>query len=49
MFRLNLQFGFAGFANPMVLTVDEGVIVDPFAVVRRADFTLHGRTPGPTD
>ena len=38
----NLEFGLAVFAHPVVLTFYKGVIVDPLAVVRRTDFTLHG-------
>jgi hypothetical protein len=40
--RFNLEFGLAVFAHPVVLAFYKGVIVDPFAVVRRTDVTLHG-------
>jgi hypothetical protein len=38
----NLELGLAGFAHPVVLALDEGVIVDPLAVVGRTKVTLHG-------
>jgi hypothetical protein len=40
--RFNLELGLAGFAHPVMLAIDEGVIVDPFAVVGRTDVTFHG-------
>jgi hypothetical protein len=45
MFGFDFQLRFAGFANPVVLSFDEGVIVDPLAVIRNTDVTLHGWTP----
>ena len=42
VFRLNLQLCLAGFTDPMMLTVDEGVIMDTLTVVSGANVTLHG-------
>jgi hypothetical protein len=37
----DFQFLFAGFADPVVFAVDEGVVVDALAVVFCTDVTLH--------
>ena len=39
---LNLQLCLAGFTDPMMLTIDEGMVMDALAVVSRANVTLHG-------
>ena len=39
--RFDFQFLLAGFANPMMFAVDEGVVVDAFAVVVCADIAFH--------
>ena len=41
VFGFDLQLFFAGFANPVVLAIDKGVVVDAFAVVFGAEITLH--------
>src|SRR5262249_4625735 len=43
VFSFDLQLFFAGFANPVVFALDEGVVVDTLTVVLRAEITLHGR------
>ena len=35
------EFLLAGFANPVMFTVDKGVVVDAFAVVVRAEIAFH--------
>ena len=42
VFRLDFQFLLAGFANPAVFAIDEGMVVDAFAVVVSADIAFHG-------
>ena len=41
MFRFDFQFFLTGFANPVVFSIDEGVIVDAFAVVVRTEIAFH--------
>ena len=41
MFGFDLEFLLAGFADPMVLTVNERVVVNALAVVVRAQIALH--------
>ena len=41
VFGFDLELLLAGFANPMVLAVNERVVMDPFAVVVRAQIALH--------
>ena len=41
VFRLHSQLLFAGFANPVMFAVNEGVIVDAFAVVVSAQIAFH--------
>jgi hypothetical protein len=41
VFRFDLQFLLAGFANPVVFSFDEGVIVDAEAVVVSAKIAFH--------
>ena len=43
MLGLNLEFLFAGFANPVVFAVDERVVVDAVSVVAGTQVALHGR------
>jgi hypothetical protein len=39
--RLDLQFLLTGLANPVMFAIDEGVIVDAFAVVVGAQIAFH--------
>ena len=41
MFRFDLQFFLAGFANPVVLAFDKSVVMDTLTVIVRAHVTLH--------
>jgi hypothetical protein len=41
VFRFDLQFFLAGFANPVVLALDKSVVVDPLTVIFRAQIALH--------
>jgi hypothetical protein len=41
MFRFDFQLLLAGFANPVMFSVDEGVVVDAFAVVVWTDIAFH--------
>jgi hypothetical protein len=41
VFCFDFQFLFAGFADPTMLAVDEGVIVDAFAVILCTDIAFH--------
>ena len=41
VFRFDFQFLLAGFANPVVFAVDEGMVVDAFTVVVRAEIAFH--------
>ena len=41
VFRFDFQFLLAGFANPAMFAVNEGVVVDAFAVVVCADIAFH--------
>ena len=41
VFCFDLQLLLAGFANPVMLPVDEGMIVDTFAVIFRAQIAFH--------
>jgi hypothetical protein len=41
VFCFDLQFFFAGFANPVVLAIDEGVVVNTLAVIFRTEITFH--------
>src|SRR5262249_697054 len=41
VFRFDLQFFLAGFANPVMLAFDKRVVVDPLAVIFRAQIALH--------
>ena len=41
MFCFDLQLFLAGFANPVMLPVDEGMVVDTFAVIFRAQIAFH--------
>jgi hypothetical protein len=47
VFSFDFQFFLAGFANPVVLSVDEGVIVNALAVILGAKITFHNRDSGP--
>jgi len=38
---LDLQFRLAHFANPMMLAIDKGVIVNSFTVICGANVALH--------
>ena len=42
VFCLYLQLRLAAFTDPVMLTLDEGVIMDPLTVVGGANVTLHG-------
>ena len=48
MLSFNFQFLFAGFTNPVMFSIDEGVVVDAFSVIFGADVTLHIINVGPT-
>jgi len=37
----DFQFLLTGFADPVVFSIDEGVVVDTFAVIFGAEVTLH--------
>ena len=37
----DFQFLLTGFADPVVFSIDEGVVVDTFAVIFGAEITLH--------
>jgi hypothetical protein len=39
----DLQLFLAGFTNPMMFAIDEGVEVDTFAIVLGADVAFHTR------
>lgn len=41
MLSFDFQFFLAGFANPVVLAIDKGVVVDPLTVIFRAQIALH--------
>ena len=41
VFSFDFQFFLAGFANPVVFAVDEGVVVDALAVIVCAQIALH--------
>jgi len=41
VFGFDLQFLLAGFANPVVFSFDEGVIVDAEAVIVSANIAFH--------
>ena len=41
VFCFHFQFLFTGFAHPMMFAIDEGVIVDAFAVVFGAEIAFH--------
>jgi hypothetical protein len=41
VFSFDLQLLLAGFANPVMFPLDEGVVVDTFAVVVRTEIALH--------
>jgi hypothetical protein len=41
VFRFDLQFLLTGFANPVVFSFDEGVIVNAEAVVVSAKIAFH--------
>jgi hypothetical protein len=41
VFRFDLEFLLAGFTNPMVLAVNEGMVVDSRAVIVGAQIALH--------
>jgi hypothetical protein len=41
VFSFDLQLLLAGFANPVMLPVDEGMVVDTFAVIFRAQIAFH--------
>ena len=41
VFCFDLQFLLAGFANPVVFAINEGMVVDTFTVVFGAEFTFH--------
>jgi len=41
VFCFDLQFLLAGFANPVVLAINEGMVVNTFAVVFGAEVTFH--------
>jgi len=44
----DFQFLLTGFADPVVFSIDEGVVVDTFAVIFGAEVTLHNLlTSGP--
>jgi len=37
----NFQLLFTGFADPVVFSVEEGVVMDAFSIVFGAEITLH--------
>ena len=39
----DFQLLLAGFANPVMFSIDEGVIVDAFAVILGAEIAFHTR------
>jgi len=41
VFRFDFQLFFAGLANPVMLSFDEGMVVDSFSVVIRAEIAFH--------
>jgi hypothetical protein len=41
VFCFNFQLFLAGFTNPVMLALDKSVVMDAFAVVVRAEITLH--------
>jgi hypothetical protein len=41
VFCFDLQLLFAGFADPVMFTVDEGVIVDAFTVIVGTQIAFH--------
>ena len=41
VFGFDLQLFLAGFADPVVLSIDEGVVVNSFAVIVGTEITLH--------
>ena len=41
VFRFDLEFLLAGFANPVVLAFEKSVVMDALAVVFCAQITLH--------
>src|SRR5213594_281086 len=43
VFGLNLEFFLAGFAHPVVLAIDESVVMDSATIVFSAQITLHPR------
>jgi hypothetical protein len=43
VFGFDLQFLLTGFADPAVLTFDEGVVMDSFTIVFGAEIAFHGK------
>jgi len=41
VFRLDLQLFLAGFTYPEMFAINEGVVVDAFTVVVRAEIAFH--------
>jgi hypothetical protein len=41
MFGFHFELLFAGFANPMVLSFDEGMVMNSLPAVFNAQITLH--------